>query len=170
MRIYTFRSISQMVIRRCGYKFVYKLCLLFMQVDLGGALVLRIPNLLPVRRRYQILGVLGYYDRERLYTHGRRRNFSRGTKKSFREGDYKKRPREGGLFSKLRVWVGKGLKEIFFLRHCHFWAFFFKKRNFFKNLAVFFFMGQGGESPVKMSFFALLGGWSIFASGRGTRF
>ncbi len=127
MRIYTFRSISQMVIRRCGYKFVYKLCLLFMQVDLGGALVLRIPNLLPVRRRYQILGVLGYYDRERLYTHGRRRNFSRGAKKSFREGDYKKRPREGGLFSKLRVWVGRGLKEKNSCATAIFEQFFFKK-------------------------------------------
>ena len=116
-----------MVIRRCGYKFVYKLCLLFMQVDLGGALVLRIPNLLPVRRRYQILGVLGYYDRERLYTHGRRRNFSRGAKKYFREGDYKKRPREGGLFSKLRVWVGTGLKEKNSCATAIFEQFFFKK-------------------------------------------
>ena len=52
-----------------------------------------------------------------------------GQKNSFREGDYKKRPREGGLFSKLRVWVGRGSKEKFSFTKAILESHFFKKMN-----------------------------------------
>ncbi len=46
-------------------------------------------------------------------THGRRRIFSRGDKKLHSGRGTTKKTRGAGLFSKLRVWVGKGLKEKF---------------------------------------------------------
>ena len=81
-----------------------------------------------------------------------------GTKISFREGNYKKRPREKGLFSKIRVCV-KGVKKISSATAILEKKFFEK---IFENLMVFlhFLWVREGE---------VLGG-SIFASGRGTRF
>ncbi len=70
-------------------------------------------------------------------------------KNSYREGDYKttKKDLGGGLFSKLRIWVGRGKKIFSSQAPC--W------KKSFENVFLTFFMGQGGGNPGKCYFVSI---------------
>ncbi len=93
-----------------------------------------------------------------------------GTKKFFQGGGLQKKTQGGGLFSKLRVWVGRGLKENFSSATAILEKNSLKNQKIFKKLVFFlhFLWVREGEALKNVNF-SLLGG-SIFASGRGTRF
>ncbi len=86
-----------------------------------------------------------------------------GTKKIFQGGGLQKKTQGGGLFSKLRVWVGRGLKEKFFSATAILDKIFLKNQKIFKNLVFFlhFLWVREGEALKNVNF-SLLGG-SIFA-------
>ncbi len=93
-----------------------------------------------------------------------------GTNKFFQGGGLQKKTQGGGLFSKLRVWVGRGLKENFSYATAILEKNSLKNQKTFKNFVFFlhFLWVREGEALKNVNF-SLLGG-SIFASGRGTRF
>ncbi len=95
-----------------------------------------------------------------------------GQKKIFQGGGLQKETQGGGLFSKLRVWVERGLKEKFSSATAILEKNSLKiKKNIYKFVFVFFFhflWVREGEALENVNF-SLVGG-SIIALGRGIRF
>ncbi len=81
-----------------------------------------------------------------------------GTKKLFQGGGLQNKTQGGGLFSKLRVWVGKGLKKISLPQMPVWKKNLWKIKNIYKfGVFLTFFIGQGGGSPGKCQFFSIWG-------------
>ncbi len=94
-----------------------------------------------------------------------------GAKKLFQGGGLQKKTQGGGLFSQLRVWVARGMKENVLSAT----AIFGEKIpqiEIIIKLGVFltFFLGQGGESPGKCHFFLYWGGQFLPQGGTTGRF
>ena len=104
-------------------------------------------------------GYVHWREKSLPATHGRRRNFIKGGKKIFHGGGLQKKTQGGGLFSKLRVWVGRDYKKFFLALLPFFSKNSLKNKNFLKNLVFFlyFLWVREGEALEKI-FFSLFGG------------